>query len=152
MDALRRVVRVLSASARGLPGGGKVSGAQLFVLRQIAHAPGLTVGDVAARTLARQSAVSEVVARLADAGLVTRSSSVEDGRQTLLSLTAKGRRAVAAAEPTAQERLADALQAMRPAERKALAELLERWLTAAGMTDVPATMFLENDPGGRGGS
>src|SRR5438552_2043436 len=55
MDALRRIVRGLSASARVLPGGSSVSGAQLFVLRQIDEVPGLSIGELAARTLAGQS-------------------------------------------------------------------------------------------------
>src|SRR3982751_5293645 len=70
MDALRRIVRGLSASARVLPGGSSVSGAQLFVLRQIDAAPGLSIGELAARTLAGQSTVSEVVARLVERRLV----------------------------------------------------------------------------------
>ena len=106
MDALRRIVRGLSTSARVLPGGSSVSGAQLFVLRQIDAAPGLSIGELAARTLAGQSTVSEVVARLVERRLVARRASALDARQSELTLTASGRRAIAAVEPTTQERLA----------------------------------------------
>lgn len=142
MDGLRRVVRVLSASARDTHGGG-VSGARLFVLRQIAAEPGLSIGALAARTLSRQSAASEVVARLAAQGLVARARSDADGRQAVLTLTAKGRRAIARVEPTAQERLARGLGELPPARRRALAGALEEWLAAAGLDEVPATMFFE---------
>jgi len=151
MDGLRRVVRALSASARGLPRDGGVSGAQRFVLRQIAAAPGLSVGELATRTLARQSTVSEVVARLVTGGLVARRASATDARQSELTLTARGRRAIAAAELTAQERLAAGLAALPAARREVLADGLEAWLVAAGLAEVPATMFFEDGRAPRAG-
>lgn len=150
MDALRRLVRALGTSARGAARAGAVSGAQLFVLRQIDAAPGLSIGELAGRTLARQSTVSEVVARLVERGLVERHASAADARQVELTLTARGRRAVAGAEPTAQERLAAGLAAL-PAERRgALRDALEAWLAASGLGEVPATMFFERAGAGDG--
>lgn len=148
MDALRRIVRELSASARGAQArggrGAALSGARLYVLRQIATSPGLSIGELAERTHARQSTVSEVVARLVDQGLVARKASEADARQASLSLTARGRRAIAGAEPTVQERLSDALASLPAAQRDALAGALEAWLAAAGLTDTPVTMFFES--------
>jgi len=143
MDALRRIVRGLSASARVLPGGSSVSGAQLFVLRQIDAAPGLSIGELAARTLAGQSTVSEVVARLVERRLVARRASATDARQSELTLTASGRRAIAAVEPTTQERLATALTQLRLDERETLASALEAWVGAAHLADEAPSMFLE---------
>ena len=143
MNALRRAVRALSASARTLPGNRRVSGAQLFVLRQIAAAPGISINELAARTLAGQSTVSEVVSRLVEQKLVSRIRSPIDGRQAVLTLTAKGTRAIAAIGPTAQERLATALENLPARDRDALAHGLEAWLAEAGLADVPATMFFE---------
>ncbi|GJG85831.1 hypothetical protein tb265_10120 [Gemmatimonadetes bacterium T265] len=143
MNALRRAVRALGASAHAAGRRPGVSGAQLFVLRQIAAAPGLSPGDLARRTLAGQSTVSEVVGRLVAAGLVERRPSAADARRAELTLTARGRRAVAGAPPTAQERLAAGLATLAPADRDALATLLDAWLAAAGLADVPATLFFE---------
>ena len=143
MDALRRIVRGLSASARVLPGGSKVSGAQLFVLRQIDAAPGLSIGELAARTLAGQSTVSEVVARLVERRLVARRVNPADARQSELTLTASGRRAIAAVEPTTQERLAAALGQLRLDERETLATALESWVAAAHLADEAPSMVLE---------
>jgi len=152
MDALRRIVRGLSASARVLPGGSSVSGAQLFVLRQIDAAPGLSIGELAARTLAGQSTVSEVVARLVERRLVARRASATDARQSELTLTASGRRAIAAVEPTTQERLAGALAQLRLDERETLATALEAWVAAAHLTDEAPSMFLEEKHGGAEGT
>jgi DNA-binding MarR family transcriptional regulator len=146
MDALRRIVRGLSASARTLPGGSSVSGAQRFVLRQIAASPGLGVGELAARTLAGQSTVSEVVARLVERGLVSRRADTTDARRATLTLTVAGRRVIADLEPTTQERLADGLATLPVSERSALARALEDWLDAAGLGELQPTMFLEERP------
>ncbi|MDB4883076.1 MAG: regulatory protein MarR [Gemmatimonadetes bacterium] len=143
MDALRRLVRVLSSSAREHSGGNDVSGAQLFVLRTIGAAPGRSVGALAASTLARQSTVSEVVSRLVERGYVERTVSATDAREARLSLTARGRRAIAGSALTVQERLASGLATLTPARRGALAGGLEAWLEAAGLADVPPRMFFD---------
>jgi DNA-binding MarR family transcriptional regulator len=145
MNSLRRVVRALSASSRALPESGGVSGAQLFVLRQIADAPGASVRELAARTFTGQSTVSEVVSRLVERGLVERGTSDKDARQTMLTLTPKGRRLMVRSDITAQERLAAALDSLYAGEREALAHGLERWLEAAGLAETPASMFFEGD-------
>jgi DNA-binding MarR family transcriptional regulator len=148
MDALRRIVRGLSASARG-GGNAGVTGAQLFVLRQVAAAPGLTVGELAARTLTGQSTVSEVVTKLVDARLVARATSPQDARQVRLTLTARGRRTIAGLEPTAQERLANGLGTLSAARRAALADALDVWLAASGLEGEAPTMFFEEHPPAR---
>ena len=89
MESLRRVVRSLSTSLRGSSRADGITGAQLFVLRQIAAAPGLSMNDLAARTLARQSTVSEVVSRLTHRGLVVRGVRLEDARQAALTLSVR---------------------------------------------------------------
>jgi DNA-binding MarR family transcriptional regulator len=145
MDSLRRIVRVLGASARGPAARHGATGAQLFVLHQIDAAPGLSIGELAARTLTGQSTVSEVVSRLVEHGLVERHADPSDARQTRLQLTARGRSTVRDTEPTAKERLATGLASLAPAEREELAHALERWLEAAGLAELPATMFFEDD-------
>jgi DNA-binding MarR family transcriptional regulator len=142
MDNLRRIVRAISASARSVSSRG-LSGAQLFVLRQIAAAPSLSLRELADRTLTGQSTVSEVVTRLVDRGLVTRSASTSDGRRAELTLTASGHQAIADTAPTAQERLAAALAEMPRERRLALVEALDDWVEAAGLADMPAGMFFD---------
>jgi DNA-binding MarR family transcriptional regulator len=145
MDSLRRIVRVLGASARGPAARHGATGAQLFVLHQIEAAPWLSIGELAARTLTGQSTVSEVVSRLVERGLVVRRADPADARQTRLQLTARGRAAARGSEPTAQERLATGLAALDTAQREELARSLDRWLEVAGLAELPATMFFEDD-------
>lgn len=145
MDALRRLVRALGASSRGAADGRGISGAQRFVLRQIAATPGLGLRELAGRTLTGQSTVSEVVSRLVERGLVARAPSPTDARQAVLTPTAQGRRVAAGGAPTAQERLAAALAELPSAEREMLARALEAWLAAAGLAELAPTMFFEEE-------
>ena len=144
LDSLRSIVRAIGGLSR-TPAKSGISGAQLFALRQIGETPGVSLGDLAARTLARQSSVSELVARMAERGLINRTVDASDARQVHLSLTAKGRRAIAESRSTAQERLIAGLEMLPRAKREQLADNLEAWLAASGFADVPPTMFFEKE-------
>lgn len=143
MDALRRLVRALRLSTRASERAHQVSAAQLFALRTVAAEPGLALGALAARTHTRQSTASEVVARLADRGLVERRADATDGRRRALHLTPAGRALVRAARRTVPERLVEALGALPAAERAALARGMTRWVAAAGLDEVEPAMFFE---------
>jgi DNA-binding MarR family transcriptional regulator len=143
MNALRRLVQALRVSTVAVKRTSGISGAQLFVLRELVERPGQSLRDLVARTLTSQSTVSEVVARLVDAGLVSRRAAPEDGRRAVLSPTPAGRALLRAAPPTVQAHLVDGLRRISPGSLGALADGLEQWLAAAGLADVPPTMFFE---------
>jgi DNA-binding MarR family transcriptional regulator len=73
-----------------------------------------TVGELVGRLALAQSAVTELIDRCEEAGLVVRAPSAGDGRVVLVRLTAEGER-----------RLAATVSALR-AERTALREVLSR--------------------------
>ena len=92
LDALRRLVRALRASARVARRDHQVSAAQLFALRAVAAEPGLSLGALAARTHTSQSSCSEVAARLADRGLVERRPERADAALALGARASRGTR------------------------------------------------------------
>ena len=122
LDAFRRIVQALRLGREGRAPG--VSGAQLFALQQIADHPDASVGDIAARTFTHQSSVSVVIQRLVEAQLVAKVPAQDDRRRTRLTLTAKGRRALARVPGTVQEDLVAAIASLRPSDRRALARLM----------------------------
>ena len=91
VDSVRRIVRALRESSREAERKVGISGAQLFVLQQLAGGPAQSVSDLAERTLTHQSSVSVVVQRLVSVGLVARRPSRSDRRRTELRLTSRGR-------------------------------------------------------------
>ena len=143
MNALRRLVSALRSPGAAASGGVGMSVAQLFALRIIGQNPGLTMGDLAARTLTTPSAVSEVVTRLVVRGLVRRELSPEDRRRAVLHVTAEGSALLLGVEESLPERLVAALAAMPPDTRHMLANALETWVASAGLSGVAPSMFGE---------
>ena len=145
LNALRRLVRALRATARAVERRHAVTTAQLFVLRELAAAPGMSLGELAQRTHTTQSTVSEVVTRLVDAGFIRRRTPADDGRRRELSLTARGRAIAEKAPPSMTEQLLEALDRLPAAQRRAVADGLEAWIAATGLAEVPAAMFFERN-------
>ena len=147
LDGFRRLVRALRTASVTSERSLGVSAAQLFVLRQLAAHPGLSLGELAERTLTAQSSVSEVVARLASRGLVARETSTSDRRRAEVRLTAEGSAIVRRSPDAVQEELFAALDRLAPAQRQALAEALEAWVREAGLTETEPSMFFEDNGG-----
>ena len=84
-----------------------------------------------------QPGAVRVVDRLAAAGLVSRRRGKQDGRQTLMHLTPKGRRMAARVLAARSRALAAEVHELSSADRAAVTDALERLLAAA--TDGRAT-------------
>ena len=141
MDALRRLVSALRTSGAAASGDLGISVAQLFALRVIGNRSGISMSDLAERTLTSPSAVSEVVSRLVDKDLVRRFHAPDDGRRVILCLTLSGEALMRQIGETLPERLIAAFMAMPPLTRETLADLLESWLSKAGLADARVRMF-----------
>ena len=146
MNAARHLVKALAGSARAVEGKTGISGAQLFILRQLASsAEPMSVNDLAELTLTHQSTVSGVVTRLVDSHLVTRRPSADDARRVDIALTARGRALVRNAPPTVQMQLIKGLAHLAPERRAALGDALEEWLDYAGLGKGAPPLFFEAD-------
>src|ERR1700758_5734298 len=89
-----------------------VSGAQLWLLAEIARRPGIRVSDVAKSMAVHQSTASNLIDRLVRDGLLLRQRSNQDQRVVHLSLTKAGREAVARAPRPLYGVLPDALRCL----------------------------------------
>ncbi len=77
-----------------------------------------------------QPRASRLVARAVDEGLLVRQADQHDGRRTLVSLTAVGRRQVEAAHEARQRVFAEAMADWPPPDRAAFARLLTKFIAA----------------------
>src|SRR5262245_50555306 len=91
VNSLRRITQAIRLSSSVVQDTLGITGAQLFVLQQLAECPGASLRELADRTLTDQSSVSVVVSRLVEAGHIARRTSQSDGRRTELTLTETGR-------------------------------------------------------------
>jgi DNA-binding MarR family transcriptional regulator len=146
LDAIRKLVRALGDSGRMAQGRTGVSGAQLFVLRVLAaHPEGLSINELADRTMTHQSSVSVVVTRLVARGLVTRAPSREDRRRQIVTMTPRGAALHRTAPAVAQELLVEAIRGLSPARRRALAAALRTLTDALNISEQTAPMFFEEE-------
>ena len=145
MNAVRSIVRALRVSSRMIEGRMGISGAQLFVLQQLAERPAHSLNELADRTATHQSSVSVVVRRLVDHGYVSRTTADVDRRRVELALTDKGRSVLAGAPTTVQIKLLRGARTLTAEDRRSLATLLGSWVRASGIED-PAPPLLGEDP------
>jgi DNA-binding MarR family transcriptional regulator len=143
LDALRRLVHALRRASHG--SAGQLSGAQRFVLRELAAAPATTIASLATRTHTDPSSVSVVVTRLVEAGLCKRTPSPSDRRRMAIDLTAKGRRLAQRGPEPVQERLVTAIETLPRRDVVILARLLQGLTAEIGVPGL-APMFFE-EPG-----
>jgi DNA-binding MarR family transcriptional regulator len=144
LDSVRMIVRALRVSSRLCESASELSGAQIFILRQLQTGGKLSINELAERTFTHQSTVSGVVSRLVDAGYVSRSPSKDDGRRLDLSLTSQGARTLESVPKTAQEVLTKAIRGLSPAKRGALAALMRELVETAGFAQDHPPLFFED--------
>jgi DNA-binding MarR family transcriptional regulator len=113
---LLRVGRELRREAREVG----VSPEQVSLLVAVKYAPGIGIGDLAARERVSAPAMSNHVDRLERAGLVTRTPSTDDKRRVGLSLTGEGQRVLRRVRSRRTAWLASRLGKLDPAELAAV--------------------------------
>ena len=115
--------------------GGVVEGSTLLVCLAVADTAGAVgVAEVADALGVAPSTASRLVARAAEAGMVTREVSTTDPRRAALELTATGTRLVEASRRYRAARLAKLLVDWPPRDVAAFADLLTRFADALAPT------------------
>lgn len=146
LDNLRWLVRALRVTSHSVERDLSITGAQLFVLREVAAEPGCSIRRLSKRTLTDPSSVSVVVSRLVERGLIARRKNAADARRTELSLTARGERILSRAGEPFQARLVHALRALPPARLKRLATDLATVVHNVGADAGAPPMFFVDEP------
>ena len=152
VNALRRITQALRLSSSVVQDTLGITGAQLFVLQQLADKPAESLNELAERTATHQSSVSVVVRRLVDRGLVTRNAAPTDKRRVLIALTTAGESMLNGAPPTVQSDLMAGMKRLSPDQRATLADLLEGWVRASGIDLGAPPMMFEDEPVPEAGS
>jgi DNA-binding MarR family transcriptional regulator len=134
-DVARRLPRAMvrlraRLRAQSAPGDTRWTWSQLATLSRIAEAGPTTVSALALAEHVRPQSMAETVAALRQEGLVTAKSDPTDGRKTLMSITASGRKLISTVHPIREAWLEAAIEKhLTPAERRTLlkaADIMER--------------------------
>jgi MarR family transcriptional regulator, organic hydroperoxide resistance regulator len=107
----------------------------LWALQELAEAPGLRVGELAACMALHQSTASNLIERLEQLGLARRERSTVDQRVVFVTLTDLGRKTLATAPSPARGLLPEALRQMAPDDLQRLQVQLDAMLRQAQAMD-----------------
>lgn len=118
--AVHRIFQVVDTASRRLLKDFGVTGPQLWALRTVEEARGLTIGELAARMYLHISTVSGILDRLEKNGWVERRRAAEDRRVTRLVVTRKGRALIARAPEPPRSVV---LRGLRELDDRALGEM-----------------------------
>lgn len=144
LDSLRHIVRALRTTAHSVEAHG-ISGAQLFVMRELAAEPHISIRRLSERTLTDPSSVSVVVARLVRRRLVARARDREDARRSVLALTPSGAALLARVPEPFQSRLARAVRELPRPRLRRLRDDLARIVHAVDAANGAPPMFFDDN-------
>jgi Transcriptional regulators len=117
---------------------GDLTGSQLSVLTSLELAGAMTPRELAESERVRPPTMTKIVARLEEIGVVQRTPHPTDGRQVILSATARGREALAETRRPRDAWLTKRLAALSDAERDTLQAAVEI-ITRIARDDTPET-------------
>ena len=130
--------RLLSAWRR-LAVPGELSPTAAFTLSRLARDGSSRLTDLANSEHVTQPAMTQLISRLEESGLVRREPCPDDGRVVLVAITEQGRVTLAHRRSARAERLAGIIGQLSPAHRAALAAALPA-------LDALASVPREDDP------
>lgn len=141
MASLQRLGRLLAsrqvASRISTAAGVDVSQQGAALVRVLLREGQLSVAALAATAPMEIAAVSRQVRLLEAAGAVSRSTSPDDGRVTLIELTSEGRALAERIRAVGVRHLQEALDGWSGAEQRTLATLMQRLVDDLRATPVP---------------
>ncbi len=143
INDIRRLVQSIRMASSESEQSVGLTAAQLFVMHKLGEEGGLSINDLADRTLTHQSSVSVIVQKLEEKGLVSRLRAAEDGRRFELTLSKKGAALLKKAPHSIQERLIKALKKMEPDMRHQFSVTFTSFLSLANIKGDAPMMFDE---------
>jgi DNA-binding MarR family transcriptional regulator len=120
--------------ARMRQGEKRIEPAQVGILMRLSEKP-LTLTELATHQVVRLPTMSKSVGVLVERGWVSRTIPADNRRQTIVALTAEGRRVLEKMGRHAERQVADLLKSLTAAERQRIQgglEILIRELTVGG--------------------
>lgn len=142
LGKFRIIIRAAQRHSAAIQKQCGVSGAQLWILQEIADSPGLRVGELATRMAIHQTTTSNLLDALEKRGYLKKSRDDADQRVVNLLLTPSGTRVLRKAPTPARGLLPEALARVDPKKRAQLDAGLQALLELMDGADTGASTQL----------
>jgi DNA-binding MarR family transcriptional regulator/GNAT superfamily N-acetyltransferase len=119
---------------------------EMRVLYEIAHGDQPTASDIARALDLDAGYLSRVLRNFEKRGLIRRTTSTEDARQSHLALTARGRKTFQPAEQRSQRDVAKMLAALDAGKQTQLISAMQSIENLLGAAPVPSPTYILRDP------
>jgi DNA-binding MarR family transcriptional regulator/GNAT superfamily N-acetyltransferase len=116
--------------------------AEVRVLYELAQREGLSAATLVRELGINAGYMSRIVAKLQARGLLKRSPSATDARQTLLSLSAKGHKAFAPLDAASRAQVQQLLAPLKPTQTQELVRAMQRIEALLGHAPAPTEPYL----------
>lgn len=144
LGALRRMTQALDTHSKKLEQTAGLTVPQVLVLEALRPETGpLSAGPLAGRVSLSQGTVTSILDRLESKGLIRRVRDRADRRKVLVSLTAAGRKGLAAAPPLLQTHFVQNFEGLPAAQQQRLVDAFEQ---VAGLMRAPESTELPITP------
>ena len=142
--ALRQIVRAIDLHSKKLVQRHGVTGPQMLVLKKLAEAAPLAVGELARRANLSQATVTDILDRMQRRGLVSRMRSEADKRRVIVTLTAEGTRLLDTSPPLLQDSFVAGFQELPRWEQTAMVATVQRIAAMMNAERLAAPPLLDN--------
>jgi len=121
------------------------------VLYELAHRERVTASDLASDLDLDHGYLSRILRRFGDEGLLKKVRAANDGRQSVISITAKGRKAFAPLNRNSHDQVAAMLERLQPSDQQRITGAMASIESLLGETPAPSPIILRrHEPGDMG--
>ena len=140
--SLRQIIRAMDLRSRQLEKSVGLTVPQLIVLKEVAAAEELPIGQIAKRISLSQATVTTVIDRLEQRGAIKRRRSESDRRKVYARLTTIGAELIEKSPTILQEQFLSQFEKLETWEQTQILATLQRIATMMDAQAIPATPLL----------
>ena len=144
--ALRKIIQSIAMNSKSLVKRVGLTGPQLMILQEVAHAGDVSVGEVAKAISLSQGTVTGILERMQNRGLVTRRRSDTDRRRVLVQATEAGNALLETAPPLMQEAFVERFNSLPDWEQTMILSSLQRLVGIMDARSIEAAPILAAGP------
>lgn len=145
IQGLRRLFKAIQDYSQDVSQRFRITGPQLWALKTISQADGLSLSELSKRMYLHPSTVTGVVDRLENRGFVARERTSQDRRVVKLRLTVEGRNLVKNTPSPTQGKLIHGLRRLKKTELEAIFNVVQKLVEIAEAENVEATFFFHDE-------